>query len=689
MGSTQTYPVKIFCFGDRNEILKEIFTTKVQNKDKWEYRVFKKEMEFKEKETDKTLKETIEWNATLYPDITDDNLEELFESLEKNLNIPDEFEESHINLDEDSRKRSRNIIIKFGKNNLNILINFMNNISKTYLPQICLITEEKFDEVNDGLYDNRFLTIIKEENKSDEELIDDLKNYLWSKECYYNERGHILRKPIKAKNDNKISTNNFVNIMITGISRSGKSTLINILSGKLITLESPFLESVTNNIREYEIIASNNGKFQTGIRFYDTPGLTKIEKKKVDTIKMVKKVIENKIDECAEAKDNIHLIYFVLRPEANLENYVDFFQFIIEMNQKRIKKGLKKISIIFIINKSNDKIAEDSLREFLFSNKLNELYEKIPVLGENKVKLTYKERFSKKVIQSEKREIKSNIISVNILKTKNSPNVYGIDSLLEATLYFLKKDNPFKAENFEKIEKIKTELDEIDCGGNVKKEKKKELQMEANKLYNEIGEENSFLKGCNNIMNILEKAKYDSNEFFFYNTFFFHIFHKTINMDTFLLIFKEIENCYKIFTDEISIIPLLKGNQFEFQIIEHLKEKDIPESNSLEEFKKNYDIEKIEINELILNVKGEKINLSKKVENMGFFESFKYFMTLQSPLLVSYKKFLIEYFENYIRMQCGTDYILRQKQIYTNIFQQIDEMSKKKDWDIYHAEIYD
>lgn len=689
MGSTQTYPVKIFCFGDRNEILKEIFTTKVQNKDKWEYRVFKKEMEFKEKETDKTLKETIEWNATLYPDITDDNLEELFESLEKNLNIPDEFEESHINLDEDSRKRSRNIIIKFGKNNLNILINFMNNISKTYLPQICLITKEKFDEVNDGLYDNRFLTIIKEENKSDKELIDDLKNYLWSKECYYNERGHILRKPIKAKNDNKISTNNFVNIMITGISRSGKSTLINILSGKLITLESPFLESVTNNIREYEIIASNNGKFQTGIRFYDTPGLTKIEKKKVDTIKMVKKVIENKIDECAEAKDNIHLIYFVLRPEANLENYVDFFQFIIEMNQKRIKKGLKKISIIFIINKSNDKIAEDSLREFLFSNKLNELYEKIPVLGENKVKLTYKERFSKKVIQSEKREIKSNIISVNILKTKNSPNVYGIDSLLEATLYFLKKDNPFKAENFEKIEKIKTELDEIDCGGNVKKEKKKELQMEANKLYNEIGEENSFLKGCNNIMNILEKAKYDSNEFFFYNIFFFRIFHKKINMDTFLLIFKEIENCYKIFTDEISIIPLLKGNQFEFQIIEHLKEKDIPESNSLEEFKKKHDIENIEINELILNVKGEKINLSKKVEDMGFFESFKYLITLQSPLLVSYKKFLIEYFENYIRMQCGTDYILRQKQIYTNIFQQIDEMSKKKDWDIYHAEIYD
>lgn len=364
MGSTQTNPIKVFCFGDRNNILKKIFPTKVTNPDKWEHRTFKNEMKFKEKETGKIMEEIIEWNATLYPDITDDNLEELFESLEKNLNIPDEYEERNINLDEDSRKRSRNIIIKFGKSNLNILINFMDHISKTYLPQIALITKEKFDEFNEGLYDNRFLTIIKEINKSDKQIIDDLKNYLWSKECYYNERGYILRNPIKTKEDNKISTNNFVNIMITGISRSGKSTLINILSGKLITLESPFLESVTSNIREYEIIASKNGKFQTGIRFYDTPGLTKIEKKNVDTIEMVKGVIKNKINECTEAKDNIHLIYFLLRPDANLENYVEFFQFIIDLNQKRIKTGLKKISIIFIINKSNDQIAEDSLKEF-------------------------------------------------------------------------------------------------------------------------------------------------------------------------------------------------------------------------------------------------------------------------------------------------------------------------------------
>ena len=75
----------------------------------------------------------------------------------------------------------------------------MNSLSKTYLPQIAVITNEVFNENTEGLNDNRYLTIIREENKTDEQLIKDLKNYLWSKECYYNERGNILLKPISSK----------------------------------------------------------------------------------------------------------------------------------------------------------------------------------------------------------------------------------------------------------------------------------------------------------------------------------------------------------------------------------------------------------------------------------------------------------------------------------------------------------
>ena len=690
MGSTQTYPVKVFCFGDKNKILNEIFPEKIQSdEDKWEHRAFRNKIKFKEIESGKNMEEKMEWNALLYPNITDDNLEELFSSLEQNLNIPDKYEETKEHLDEDSRKKSRNIIIKFGKNNTDILINFLNSLSKAYLPQVALITDEDFNENTEGLNDNRYLTIIREENKSEKELIEDLKNFLWSKECYYNERGNILLKPISSKDENVVITNNFVNIMLTGISRSGKSTLINILSGKLLTLESPFLESVTNNIREYEIIASNNGIFQTGIRFYDTPGLTKIVKKKIDTIELVKESINKKMNECNSAKDNIHLIYFVLNPQSNLENFTDFFNFIINMNEKRIKNGLKKISVIFIINKSTGKVAEDSLKEFLYTNKLKDLYEKIPVLGDKQVKLSYKERFSKKDQVVGNKEITSNIISVNILKSQNSTNVYGIDLLLKATLYFLKRDNPFKEENFKKIEEIKKELDEIDCGGNVKVERRKDLQSEANKIYTDIAKENSFLRGCDDITDIVEKARYDSHKIFFYSSIFFHFFYFNNSLDDYISIFKKIENCYKIFTDEISMIPIIKeGNKIEFDIIEHLKGEDIPKNDSLEEFKKKHNTESIKIEELILNVKGKRINFSQKFKNLSFLQSLKYIFMVTDPLMNSYKDYLIEYFENYIKMQCGTDYILRQKKIYSNIFEHIEEMSKKNDWDVFHAQVY-
>ena len=685
----KSFPIKIFVFGNKNNIIEKIFTEKLNDKfDKWEQRKYKKETNYKEIETGKKLNEKIEWDAILYPDINDGNIEDLFNSLEKGLNIPEEFdEEKNENyIDEDSRERTRNIVIKFGKKNLHYLINYMNSLSKFYLPQIAIITSEEFDEQNEGLDDNRYLTIIKD-NKNDEDLLNDIIAYLWSKECYYNERGNILlSQPSIDKNKKKITTNNYINIMITGISRSGKSTLINILSQKLVTLESPFLESVTNKIREYEINASKNGIFQSGIRLIDTPGLTRIPKKKIDTIKMVKSSIKNKIKECNDAKDDIHLIYFVLKSCSNLENYIDFFKFIIDINKERKKNQNKKIYVIFIINKSTGKTDEDSLKEFLLTNSLGELYQKISNTNENK-KLTFKERFSKKVVNKEKNEMKDNIISVNLLKSNANSNVYGIDNLLKLSLGYLKKDNPFDDKIFNEMENIKNSLEKIEDGNEIKR---KDYELLAHQYLKQISKENSLLSGCTNINEILKKAKFDANLSIYYANFIFffmiHWLNYITRIELYIDLFKKIENCYKIFTDEISIYPLISEKDniliFEgFYIIDQSKKiKDI----DLEDLEKKKNIffnlnssSEIRIGKIKLSINGE---IFRENYNMSFKVLFG------DQVINFFANYVIAYLENYIKKQYCIDYIIKQKNIYKNIFDEIEEMSKNN-WKKFHPQI--
>ena len=116
-----------------------------------------------------------------------------------------------------------------------------------------------------------------------------------------------------------------------------------------------------------------------------------------------------------------------------------FFKFIIDINKKRKLKEKKKIRVIFIINQSSGKTSEDSLKEFLITNNLVELYENFPNLNEKKKPLTFKERFGQKVVKEKSSEMKNNIISVNLVKTKSNSNAYGVDIILKTTLYFLKK----------------------------------------------------------------------------------------------------------------------------------------------------------------------------------------------------------------------------------------------------------
>ena len=214
-------------------------------------------------------------------------------------------------------------------------------------------------------------------------------NFKWEKECYYNERGTI-----SLNSSDKIETNNYVNIILTGTYRSGKSTLINVLSQKLVSRESPFMESEPNQIEEYKVITSEK-EFLTGLRFFVTPGL--IKNKNISIFKEVKNAIDSKIKENKDSRDEIHLIYFLTKSYTNLDDHMDFFEYIIEINKKRKEEGKKKINMIFIINQGIES-SEPSLIEFLNDNNLfKDLIEKIDESNEIKEKKILKINLKTKI----------------------------------------------------------------------------------------------------------------------------------------------------------------------------------------------------------------------------------------------------------------------------------------------------
>ena len=669
--SEPTFPIKVFCFGNKDNILQKIFPDEVKNeyKDKWEHRTLMKKESFTENETKKTISKKIEWIATLYPDITDDNVDELFEDLSKRMDIPnDDYDEKKKNKnDPTAREKTRNIIIKFGKTNSNYLINYMNDIPKTHLPQIILITNEDFNGKEEGLNDNRYLSIIKDRIK--ENLIE----CLWEKECYYNERGTVLLHSL-----DKIETNNYINIMLTGISRSGKSTLINVLSEKLVTLESPFLESVTNQIREYKVIASENGEFLTGLRFFDTPGLTiikengLIKEKQRSTVNEVKSSIDNKIKECKDSRDDIHLIYFMLKSYTNLEYYVDFFEYIIKINKDRVNEGKKKIYMIFIFNQGNE-ASETSLIEFLKDKNLNDLIEKIDDIKDKK-QLSFKDKYKNKNSFKTNKKNNYNIVSLNLLKDeKSGKNVYGIDTLLQLTLHFVRKDNPFTQEYFVKLKDYEEKLNDP----SINTKCRKNITDSVKKIYKELSRENSFFSNITSFDSIISNAHFQNrifmNYFLLLDLIFFFLLKGENKISKYINVFKEIKHNYKIYTDEIILKPIINdGDVKTFKGFDIIKFSDENDKSRRE----------IENNIKLLEESGDSIikNFNKLIINNKTYENM---MTTSI-----FYEIIEKYFDNYLFKTCFINYVCRQKEIYDNIFNKLEKMKMKKDWDEFHPTIF-
>ena len=158
-------------------------------------------------------------------------------------------------------------------------------------------------------------------------------------------------------------------------------------------------------------------------------------------------------------------------------------------------------------------------------------------------------------------------------------------------------------------------------------------------------------------------------------------------IERYIDLFKKIENCYKIFTDEISIYPLISEKDniliFEgFYIIDQSKKiKDI----DLEDLEKKKNIffnlnssSEIRIGKIKLSINGE---IFRENYNMSFID-----VLFGDQVINFFAKNLIAYLENYIKKQYCIDYIIKQKNIYKNIFDEIEEMSKNN-WEKFHPQI--
>ena len=277
-------------------------------------------------------------------------------------------------------KSNNQIILKFGSDNIDKFL-----IEDHYV-EIGIISEDYYCENKDEL--NIYLTNIKYDNQNIEKTINKIYIYLHERHCYFNQI---------EDEKNKHNIDFSINILLTGIARMGKSSFINLLSRKLVSMSNSSFKSVTTKINEYIIFKRVDDNKNIGIKFYDSPGLTDDKNEENENaIELIKNKLSSKLD----SKNEIHLIYFFLSNNTILEKHKLFFKSLQEINEDRMNnQNLKKIPIIFVFNRTDKDIDKFWLKEFL--EEFNSLIiENIPGT------------------QSDKTLENDNIIDTNLVKSK-------------------------------------------------------------------------------------------------------------------------------------------------------------------------------------------------------------------------------------------------------------------------------
>jgi small GTP-binding protein len=364
---------------------------------------------------------------------------------------------------------------------------------------VIYISQEKLKNVKK--FDNRTITNIYGDKINDEEFMKEKLRYILSiKDCYFNQRTLEFKNALDGSHI--MSSNQLLNILLVGPSRAGKSTLCNTLLNKYEALESSATESVTDVVNEY-----SNEYFH----IYDTPGITITKNKGLgDTSKNIVKLLKKIIKKADDSIDDIHVIFFVLKYNPNVENMKQIFQFLDKENEKRSKENLSEIPIIFIINEQKDKKnEEDEDDEIEDINKFEQTARGLKNYWEkNTIKTLYSNYTDHEINEEEDH----NIIRVDIRKEKNA-----INRIFKKLYFYIRKNNPFSPKLFEKMGEIKNNFEKINA---IKKrpnlsdkekdrvnEELKKNKEECQKIILQIREENSFYNKIYSLENILQSSE--------------------------------------------------------------------------------------------------------------------------------------------------------------------------------------
>ena len=175
------------------------------------------------------------------------------------------------------------------------------------MPRFIFIT--KTEQTYNFGRENIFITNIIHKNEIEQDLIKKIQKELWEIDCYYNERVLYNGKSENNLLNDENSTNISINILITGISRSGKSTFINIINNSLISLENEDKSSTTKKVSEYDIFLDKKSK-NGSLKFIDTPGFnSEFQSKDKLDLKQINKNILDLINDYKN-KNSFCFIFF-------------------------------------------------------------------------------------------------------------------------------------------------------------------------------------------------------------------------------------------------------------------------------------------------------------------------------------------------------------------------------------------